>query len=120
MKEEILNILKMVEEKKITAEDADKLIEALEAEPKLKTKPAPEGKYLRIKVDTLTGDKVNLKIPLGVFTFVSKHLPKQARIALEEEDIDIEEMMELISEGKIGEVLDVETGEGKKVNIWIE
>lgn len=120
MKDEVLNILKMVEEKKITADEADKLIAALEAKPSVKNTVISEGKYLRIKVDTPASDKVNLKIPMGVFAFVSRHLPKQARIALEEEDIDLEEIMEMIGEGKVGEVLDVETSEGKKISIWIE
>lgn len=121
MKDETISILKMVEEGKITAEEADKLIEALKTEPKKKA----AGRYFRLMVvNTQEGEKVNLRIPLGIAGFFMRHIPHQARKALHDEGIDIEAFSEglptFIEEGKLGEILDVETEDGTKVKIWVE
>lgn len=116
MKEEIMAILKLVEEGKITAEEGDRLIGALEA----KTVRKDEGKYFRILVNNHEGKKVNLRIPLGLAGVLLHYIPKDARMTLNEQKVDLEELIEIAREGKIGEILDLETEEGDIVKIWIE
>ncbi|MCX7838961.1 MAG: hypothetical protein N2559_05835, partial [Anaerolineae bacterium] len=72
--EERMQILKMIENKQITAEEGAKLLAALEehdrAESTTKVKPSPatSGKWFRVRVtDLKTGKrKVNVNIPLGL------------------------------------------------------
>ncbi len=116
MREEIMTILKLVEEGKITAEEGDRLITALES----KHEKREAGKYIRLMVNSHEGKKVNLRIPLGLASVMLRYIPKDARMTLDEHKIDVEELILLAREGKIGEILDVETEEGDKVKIWIE
>ena len=69
MDEDRMRILKMLEEGKINAEEAAKLLEALGG--RAETGPAGKGeraRWFRVRVtDTKTGrKKVNINIPLGL------------------------------------------------------
>jgi hypothetical protein len=73
MNEQRRQILQMLAEGKITAEEAERLIDALEREqpesqPGAVSRPKPRPKYLRVLVmDTSTGEeptRVNIRVPL--------------------------------------------------------
>jgi hypothetical protein len=72
MNEQRKDILGMLAEGKITAEEADQLIAALErdqppAAPHLDARPKGKAKYLRLEVDTLENGvpgRVNVRVPL--------------------------------------------------------
>jgi hypothetical protein len=71
MNEERKKVLEMLENGKISADEAERLLEALENKP---TKTTPQDalmetldnlpKYLFVKVDAVDGDKVNIRVPL--------------------------------------------------------
>ena len=69
MNEEIMRVLKMVEAGKITADKAKELIDALGAEEANNEVIIPkkyEDKFLRIKVLSHDGDKVNVQLPIKI------------------------------------------------------
>lgn len=121
--EERLRVLQMVEDGKITPEEATALLRALGkgqgAGPRV-TRPDTENRFLRIRVtDMASGTgKVNVTIPLGL---VSAGLRIAERFAPEAEGIDMKELEEAIisgAEGKIVEVMDSEDNE--RVEIYVE
>jgi hypothetical protein len=121
--EERLRVLQMLEDGKITPEEATSLLRALgkgqDAGPR--AGPATTGnRYLRIRVTDLASGtgKVNVTIPLGL---VSAGLRIAERFAPEAEGIDMEELEKAIisgAEGKIVEVMDAEDNE--RVEIYVE
>ena len=69
MNEERKKVLQMLAEGKISADEAERLLEALEnrsSESSTATIPAATGlpKYLFVKVDSTSGDKVNIRVPM--------------------------------------------------------
>lgn len=63
-----LRILKMLSDGKISAEDADRLLDALDAPPAAPAAPGVANpRYFRVLVDTVDGDgptKVNVRVPM--------------------------------------------------------
>jgi len=123
MKEEKMRILQMLEKGQITAEEAARLLEALEAGEKEERKEAEtrtRGKWFRIRVtDLRTGkQKVNVNIPLSL---VHLGFSMGARFAPKIEGVDFEELIEAIRTGAEGKLVDVEDEEdAEKVEIYIE
>ncbi len=124
MKEETLKILKMVEEKKISAEEAGKLLEALErSKGKDETSQQKTGKVLRVKVfeGDLSKPKVNLNIPLNVVKFIGKLVPDRVKTKLDEHDVSLEQIMQMVEKGESGKLIEVEDKEdNERVEIYIE
>jgi hypothetical protein len=121
-KEERLKILKMVEDKKINAEDAAKLLEALESsEKKEETFSGKGGKTLKIRVfeNDLTKPKANINIPLSLVKFIGKILPDKAKTKLNEHGISFEQIMEMIEKEQVGKLVEVQE-EDERVEIYIE
>ncbi|HEY4689247.1 MAG TPA: hypothetical protein VIK33_08035 [Anaerolineae bacterium] len=120
--EERMQILKMIEERKITAEEGAKLLQALSAKSE-KRKTAPidnEPRWLRVRVTDLdTGrNKVNVNIPMGLVTV---GLKMGARFAPNVEGLNYEEIKEAIKSGAQGKIIDVvDEEDGERVEIFIE
>ena len=140
MREEELKILRMLEEGKITAEQAEKLLEALrkpEEEPETKPRRA---KWLRIRVYENGREKptVNINLPLALVKGLTKMgvkfmnmVPDRVRERMEEQGVDFDlnsitpEQIDELTNSLTGEgplkLVDVEdTEEGEKVEIVIE
>jgi hypothetical protein len=121
--EERLKVLQMLEDGKITPEEASSLLRALGRGEKSGPDagvPEAEKRYLRIRVTDLASGtgKVNVTIPLGL---VSAGLRIAERFAPEAQGIDMEELEAAIisgAEGKIVEVMDAEDNE--RVEIYVE
>ncbi len=122
-KEERAQILKMVGEGKISAEEGSRLLAAVRpAERKLpmRTHDATRGRWLRVRVlNMATGKpKVNVNLPMGL---VNMGLKLGAQFAPELTDFDLEELMAAIEEGAQGKIIEVEDAEdGERVEIFIE
>ena len=125
MDDERIRILKMVEEHKITAEDAAKLLSALEMPTKTgEVSASPKARWLRIRVtDTVTGrNKVNVNVPMGVISAAGKlgasfGLQKY----MEKEGIDVDEIIEAIRTGAEGKLVDVTDEDGTEhVEVFME
>ena len=124
--EERMQILKMIEEGKISAEEGAKLLQALGSGKgdKRPTPPTPPGasdpRWFRVRVtDVHTGkNKVNVNIPMGL---VNVGMRMGARFAPNVEGVNYEEVMTAIRSGQSGKVLDVTDNEaGERVEIFVE
>ncbi len=120
--DERMKILKMLEEGKLSADEASRLLKAL---PKgsAETRPASQegdSKWMRIRVTDLDGDRaaVNVNLPMRL---VSVALRLGAQFIPEEEDIDLEELAEALKAGLTGKIVDViDEEEGRQVEIYVE
>ncbi len=126
MNEEIKRVLDMLEEGKISKDDAVKLIEALKESKVTETsapeKPAEKRKFHLI-ADKGDGKKVDITIPTSVLKFgltIAKKLGKSTiNIDGNEIPIDIDKINEVLKDPDFsGKVMEVSDGE-KKVIIEI-
>lgn len=126
--EERLKVLKMVQEGKISAEDAIELLSILEeGRRRTPAPPAPppaigrrDNRWLRVRVtDTNSGKtRVNVRLPISM---VSAGLKMGMRFAPSVEGIDADQLMELIQSTEIGQIVDVYDDEdGEHVEVFIE
>ena len=121
--DERIKILQMLEDGKITPEEAATLLRAMEG-GRGGAPRAPglggEGRYLRIRVtdlDSGTG-KVNVTIPLAL---VSAGLRIAERFAPEFEGLDLQELEEVIVSGAYGKIVEVTDAEdNERVEIYVE
>ncbi len=124
MNEEKMMILKMLQEGKISADEAAKLLESVESGEKKGEKEEVshkgQGKFFRVKItDTDTGkSRANIRIPLSVLGFGVK---LGAKFTPEVSGIDQQQLMEAINSGQIGQIMDVyDDKDGEHVEIFIE
>lgn len=124
VKQEREQILKMVGEGKISAEEGARLLSAIAShgrpERPTRVNEALRGRWLRVRVlDMVTGKpKVNVSLPMGL---VSVGLRLGAKFAPEIADIDLDELMTAVEQGTEGKILEVEDAEDdERVEIFIE
>jgi hypothetical protein len=120
--EERLRILKMIENKQITAAEGAKLLEALRAAPGAEPRRDQPGRprWLRVRVtDTATGKlKVNVNIPVGL---VDVGLKMGARFAPDMAGMDLNAVQTAIKEGLQGKIMEVEDEQdNERVEIFVE
>ncbi|MBM3137902.1 MAG: DUF2089 domain-containing protein [Chloroflexi bacterium] len=127
MNEEKMMILKMLQEGKISADEAAKLLESLDTgvnkEGKTSdadTSQKSQGKFFRVLItDTDTGKaRANIRIPLSVLGIGVKF---GAQFAPQIGGVEQEQIMEAIHNGQVGKILDVfDDEDGEHVEIFIE
>lgn len=122
--EERIQILKMIEEGKITASEGAELLRALDRDkPTPPTEPlkgASSPRWFRVRItDTRSGrNKVNVNLPMGL---VNVGIKMGARFAPEVEGMEYDHIMQAIRSGKQGKILDVTDDEdGERVEIFVE
>lgn len=122
MIEEKTRILKMLEDGKVSAEDAAKLLDAIERTGD-NAGSGRVGKTLKIRVyeNGSSRPKVNLNIPIGWSKFLMPFVESKIQSKLKEKgiDIDMDKIKEEMDHAHIGRIIDVEDG-GDKVEIYIE
>lgn len=135
MKEERRQILDLLAEGKISAADAERLLDKLAA---VAPDAAPAGgdhaegrparpKYFRVHVDSADGDKVNIRVPLALIRTgikLSAVLPERVTRELSEQGVDLRGLSELDAE-ELNEALrelqvDVDSEHGDVVRIFCE
>ncbi len=140
--EERLQILRMVQEGKITAEEGMHLLEAL-ASPTVRSEPAPPPalsetpaipqppassespslrtpRWFRVRVtDTNSGKvRVNVRLPINV---INAGMKMGARFSPEVEGLKIDDLSALINSGTIGQIVDVyDEEDGEHVEVFLE
>jgi hypothetical protein len=123
--DERMQILKMIEEGKISAADGAELLRAL-GKDKSSGPSAPlkggvsNPRWFRVRVtDTISGrNKVNVNIPFGL---VNVGLKMGARFVPDMEEGKLQEMIATIRSGQQGKVMDVTDEEsGERVEIFVE
>ena len=120
--EERMQILKMIEEGKLSAEEGAKLLAALSSGSKAEaTRQEGSGRKLfRVRVTDLASgrNKVNINIPMSL---VNVGLKMGARFAPDIEGLDFNEIMAAIRSGSEGKIVDVvDEDDGERVEIYVE
>lgn len=123
--EERLQILKMIEEGKISAAEGAELLRALDTkgdkqQPQEPMKGASAPRWFRVRVtDVNSGrNKVNINIPMGL---VNVGIKMGARFAPEIEGHQLESIMDAVRSGQLGKVMDITDEEdGERVEIFVE
>ena len=128
LNEERMFILKMIEEGKITAEEAAGLLDALE-ESTGTVRKAGEGqkkdtglgnRWLRVRVtDTKTSrPRVNMRLPASM---VNAGVKLGMQFAPEAEGLDINRIVGALQAGETGQIVDLYDDEdGEHVEVFIE
>jgi hypothetical protein len=121
MNEERLKILRMVEEKKLSADEASRLLDALgQGEG---GSSSGSRRWLRIRVYEHGSEKpnVNVNVPLSIAKWALKFIPKSAKATIDEHEIDLDELISQIQSGAEGKLLEVNDEEaGDRVEVYVE
>lgn len=119
--EERLRILQMLEEGKISPDEAAALLRALEGGQRPPPSPSVDrSRFLRVQVtDMESGSaKVNVTIPIGL---VSVALRMAEKFAPESQNIDMQEIAEIIASGTVGKIIEVtDVEDSERVEIYVE
>ncbi|MFZ1946755.1 MAG: hypothetical protein WAW06_04355 [bacterium] len=120
MREDRMKILRMIEEGKISADEAAERLDALPCD-----RPAPEAaretRKIRVRItDPKTGKQtVNLTLPVGLAKFVARFIPAKTKKDLADEGVEIDSVLSQVMSENTGKIVDVESDEGN-VQISIE
>jgi hypothetical protein len=121
---ERLQILKMIEQGKISASEGTELLKALDqtdrGKPKEPLKGASTPRWFRVRVtDVSTGrNKVNVNIPIGL---VNVGIKMGARFVPDLEDARFAEIREALESGQQGKIFDlVDKDSGEHIEIFVE
>jgi|SRR5580704_2125532 hypothetical protein len=138
MSEERKKVLEMLASGKITADEAEKLLDKLagnasnatpgfEAPPAASASGAAKPKYLRIVVDQPGRDQVNVRVPLSLVRSgrgLLAIMPKHVNECLAEYGINAGSFttmnMDDLSQAMRELHIDVDKGDGKKVKVFCE
>ena len=121
-REERVKILKMLEEGKLSAEEATRLLQALTRGKVDRKASKPEGKarWLRVRVTDLSGEKTSatVTVPTGL---ENVGLKLGAQFIPNVEELDLEKLSEALQQGITGKVVEVvDEAEGQRVEIYVE
>ncbi len=123
--DERMQILRMIENRQISAEEGARLLGALEDKttPELPPPPSPQtrGRWLRVRVTDLRSGKrkVNVNIPLSLVDIGLKMGAKFSPVGVE--GLDMTQIMAAVKSGGTGKIVDVEDEEdGEHVEIYID
>lgn len=128
MSQERMKILEMLQEGKIDAAEAEKLLSSVEGKETTTTVVKDKGPFtmFRVKVLSAAGDKVNVQIPLSLARIAiqaGKGIAKNQKVNgvdFDELGIDLEKVIELAESGALGKLVDVESANGDFVEVWVE
>jgi hypothetical protein len=109
----------MLEEGKVNAEEAARLLDALgesSGEP-----PAQSGRKIHVRITdpNTRKKKVNLTLPIGLARIAAKFIPRDAKREMAEEGVDIDAVLNDVLSENLGKLVDIETDEGY-VEIWVD
>ena len=131
--EERIQILRMVQEGKISPEEAAQLLEAIEegaqqtSAPTASSAPAaavvgggPSPRWFRVRVTDTNNNRqrVNVRLPVSM---VSVGLRMGQKFSPEVEGLDLEELQRAILNNEIGQIVDVwDDNDGEHVEVFLE
>ncbi len=128
--EQKVRILKMVEEGKISSEEAVRLLEAMEGSGDRSsssvlpvTKPKKFLRFLKIRIfeGDLEKPKVRVALPLALLKIATKFIPEDAKAEINGRNIDLDEILRAVDENTEGKLLEVQDDEEKtRIEIFID
>ncbi len=119
MNQERMKILKMLEEGKLSVDEAAKLIKALEDSQSKEVVAGRRARWLRIRVAERGKETARINIPLSLLRFGMKFIPPHARKQMAEKGVNPEDILREIESGAVGKLVEVEQG-SDQVEIWVE
>jgi hypothetical protein len=119
MKEEMKKILKMVEQSKITVEEAEKLLDVMVPDEEEQLQPVDhqsmQGKFLRVRVTEQGEQKVQVNVPLSIVEVglkIGMQIGPQFSPEMKGlENVDFNELMDAIRQGATGKLVEVKDGD---------
>jgi hypothetical protein len=147
MDENRMKVLEMLQEGKITAEEAERLLgrlqqggaadqgapaqeqpeEAAEAGGAAERPVPDKPRFLRVVVDSASGDKVNIRVPMALIRTgirMGALIPEHAREELDNKGVDLSALSQLDPEEMVEALaaltVDVDAANGETVRIFCE
>lgn len=122
LKEERLKILELLQEGKITPQQAESLLSALmepaAKENKVEVQKKGPFRMLKICIDSKDGDKVRVNIPVEFAKLLKKG--RFGNVNLDDFEIDIDSILEMVQSGLNGEIVSMDSQDGAHVKIIVE
>lgn len=126
--EQKVRILKMVEEGKISSEEAVKLLEAMGEESERAavlplSKPKKFMRFLKIRIyeGDLQKPKVRVALPIALLKLATKFIPEDAKAEINGRNIDLDEILRAVDENTQGKLVEIEDDEDKtRIEIFID
>ncbi|NLJ67364.1 MAG: hypothetical protein GX340_08655 [Clostridiales bacterium] len=128
MREEVKKILKMIEDGHITAEEGERLLDAMndhKSDESLNHSQdsGSNPRFLKVRIAEEGKNKVNVTIPISLIEVGLKIGAKVGPLFTPEaevlQDVDLEELMQAIREGARGKLVDVQDDDNQ-VEIFVE
>jgi ribosomal protein S17 len=123
LKEERMRVLDLLAKGVITSDEAEKLLSAMDRSQEkfveqmvIPTKKLP-FRMLRMYIDSKDGDVVKIQIPIE---FAKLLKTQKFNVNLKENDIDIDAILEMVNQGFVGEIVNIESADGDIVKIVVE
>lgn len=118
MSDERLQILRMLEEGKITSDEAVKLLDTVE-DDRPQQRPR-KNRFVKVRISGSDGEKVNVNLPIGLAK-VALRIADNFGGKLDErfDNLDLESIIDEIEEGVEGKLVEVESGD-ERVEIFVE
>ncbi len=119
-----MKILDQLEKKEITAAEAERLLNELSKpaeteEPEVKT-TVKKGKIFRIDIRSSDGDKVNVQVPIHFARTLVNGSKKFGTTRLSNIELDFEQIFDMIDEGQIGQLVNIESADGDTVKVYVD
>ncbi|MFA7561316.1 MAG: hypothetical protein WCY80_04375 [Candidatus Izemoplasmatales bacterium] len=122
LKAERLKILDLLAKNVISAEQAEKLLAAITDErldeEQVIIPKKNQFRMLKVLVDSADGDKVKVEIPVEFAKLLKNK--KMMKLDTDDFDIDVDELIEMINSGIVGEIVNVKSADGDIVRILVE
>jgi hypothetical protein len=117
--DERARILEMVREGKLSVEEADKLLRALESDRE--RAPVGRGRLLRVRITSHRGDNVNVALPLVLADMILRFLPKGVRVTTDGREVDLAHLVTEVREsGAHGTIVDIIDHRGDRIQVTVE
>lgn len=116
--EERRRVLEMVREGKLSPEEAEQLLDALETP---REGPGGRARLIRVMVRGAAGERVNLAVPTALADLVLRVLPRGVQLRAGGEPLDLARLVAAIRNGDVaGKLVDVTAPDGTHVEITVE
>lgn len=120
MNEEIKRILKMVEEGKLTSDQAAELISAIKESDRQSEPPKSGEKKLKVNIVSSKGKDFNINMPLKFCKGILKATGKIPMHIEGGEEKDMQVIMAAIENEVCGKIVDMRSGNGDHIEVVIE
>lgn len=118
MSDERLQILKMVQDGKVSAEEAAKLLEALEQPTPKGKAPGGQPKHLRLEYSE-GGKRSSFSVGVGLVTWALKLFPLSMDVNGIAQKVDRQQILDAIQNGTVGKIFEAEEGRDR-LEIWLD